>query len=238
MRCSRSFATRSGVAAAVLATSALLGACGGGASTAAPATSTSSASSGIDQKTGPEISALAQKAATSAKSMHVKGKAGPTDLDLSITDSGAVGTVGGADGKVDLLAVGGKVWIKSDAAFWTMSGLPAASAAKLDGKYVDVSTQSTKFAGFLSVKAFFGATTQGTKATKGDKTTVNGVDVITLKDTDGSLLFVSLTGEPFPMRVSNTGAQAGQLDFADWNAPVALTAPTADQIVDLKTLGK
>ena len=232
----RSLATRSGLALAALAASALLGACGGSASTASPATS-SSAASGIDQKTGPEISAAAQKAALAAKSVHVKGKAGTTEIELSIDDSGAVGTVGIPGGKVDLVRVGPKYWIKAEAAFWVKSGVPAATATKLNGKFVDVSAQSAQFEGFASVQKFFGTTSQGTKATKGETSTVNGVKVIALKDTDGSTLFVALEGDPFPIRITNTGANGGQLDFSDWNVPVKVTAPTADQIIDVTTLG-
>jgi len=229
---SRSFTTRSALAAVALATSVLLGACGSSSSPGA-----TGAASGIELKTGPEIAAAAQTAALAATSVHVKGKAGTIEIETRIGANGAIGTVDLPRGKVDLVRVGDKYWIKSDAAFWAKSGIPATSAAKLNGKYVDVSDQSAQFEGFSSVKKFFGTAYQGSKATKGEVTTMNGVRVITLKDIDGSLLFVALNGEPFPMRVSSAGASGGQIDFTDWNVPVTITAPTADQIVDVKTLG-
>ena len=229
---SRSYATRSVLAVVVVAMSVLLGACGGSSSpgsTAAP--------SGIELKAGPEISAAAHAAALNAKSVHVKGNAGTTQIELSIGPNGTIGTVGVDGGKVDLVRLGDKSWIKADAAFWAKNGVPAASATKLNGKYVDVSGQSGQFDGFSSVSKFFATTSQASKTTKGETTTVDGAKVITLKDIDGSLLFVALNGEPFPMRVSSAGASGGQIDFTDWNVPVTITAPTADQIVDVKTLG-
>ena len=220
------------LAVGAVAMSVLLGACGGSSSPGSTAVT-----SGIELKTGPEISAAAHAAALNAKSVHVKGNAGTTQIELSIGPNGTIGTVGVDGGKVDLVRLGDKSWIKADAAFWAKNGVPAASATKLNGKYVDVSGQSGQFDGFSSVSKFFATTSQASKTTKGETTTVDGAKVITLKDIDGSLLFVALNGEPFPMRVSSAGASGGQIDFTDWNVPVTITAPTADQIVDVKTLG-
>jgi len=67
---------------------------------------------------------------------------------------------------------------------------------------------------------------------------VNGQPVVLLKSNDGTTtLAIATTGEPYPLQVKGgEGADSGQIDFTDWNAPVNVTAPT--DVVDIGQLAE
>jgi len=44
---------------------------------------------------------------------------------------------------------------------------------------------------------------------------------------------------PYPLQItSTTGSEPETVDFLDYSAPISLTPPPADQIVDTSKLGK
>ena len=65
------------------------------------------------------------------------------------------------------------------------------------------------------------------KLAKGSHTTVNGRKVIGVRDTtNGGTLYVALTGNPYPIQIVKTGGTSGgQVNFDQFNQPVALTPP-------------
>ena len=71
--------------------------------------------------------------------------------------------------------------------------------------------------------------------TKGSMTTVAGHKVIALQDASKhGTLYVATSGKPYPIQISNTGANGGQLTFSRFDTPVALAAPAHS--IDLSKL--
>ncbi len=64
---------------------------------------------------------------------------------------------------------------------------------------------------------------------KGTTRQVDGQSALELKTT-GKLytgrLYVSATGQPYPVRLEKHGRETAQFTFTDWNATPAPTAPT------------
>jgi hypothetical protein len=232
---------RTALAVVGMASAMLLTACGGASSTAAGAPAKSSAAStgnGMDKLTATEIVAQMQAAAGAATSVHVAGKSGTTSIDLKLGGSAADGLVGLGGGQVEIVRIGEQLYLKANKAFWTTS-TSARVAAVVAGKYVKIAgTQASQYALFTKMSEFFGqALKPSGPVTKGAVSTIDGQRAIALTDSsDGSVLYVALDGPPLPIKTTNTGTDAGEVDFSGWNQTVTVAAPPASQILDLATL--
>jgi hypothetical protein len=69
--------------------------------------------------------------------------------------------------------------------------------------------------------------------TKGEVTEYKGQPAITLVDTDGAKLYVSLVGEPYPLAVETA---EGTLEFSDIGADITIEAPAADEVVEIPSM--
>ena len=86
-------------------------------------------------------------------------------------------------------------------------------------------------------KFFDNALTNHGKLQKTGTTTVNGVQVVGVKDTTkGGILYVATSGKPYPIEVTEGGTSGGVLKFDQWNQTVKLTAPP--NAVDISKLKK
>ncbi len=54
---------------------------------------------------------------------------------------------------------------------------------------------------------------------------LNGRDVVLITYSNGSRLYVSSTGQPYPLRYIKPGADGGQIDFTEFGAVVHLAPP-------------
>ncbi len=237
---------RTPLAVAALATVALLTACGSGATSTAATSATASAlsasaSGGPENEPAAAIVATAEKALASATTVHVAGAATAngetTRIDLRLKrDAGAVGTVAANTGSVSLVRVGQVAYIKGDTQFYT--SVAGGQAAKLlAGKWIKVNSSSSGFASILEFTDLATFAKQVTKPTgtvkKGAVRSVAGVRGIEVTDSDG-VLVVALEGPAYPLFVGPAKGSTGQgFTFSDYNQPVTLTPPPADQVVDV-----
>jgi hypothetical protein len=99
-------------------------------------------------------------------------------------------------------------------------------------------TQAAQYALFTKMSDFFGqALKPSGTVTKGAVSTIDGKRAIALTDTsDGSIMYVALDGPPLPIKTTNTGSNAGEVDFSGWNQAVTVAAPPASQVLDLSKL--
>lgn len=224
--------------AAITATSLALVGCGGGEK-----------DSGIADLTATEILDRASTAAKAAKSVHVKGEGtseGTTfRMDVRFkSGEGAAGTVGVDDENFELIVIGQDLYLKTDQATWTAM-TDSATAALIGNRYVKAPASSPDFAELASFGQYEDFITELLKPegtmTKGETKEVNGVRAIGLVDDDkenGGTLYIALRGEPYPLRAepSADSADTGSIEFLDWNKEVTLTAPPADQVLDVAAL--
>jgi len=211
------------------------------ATVAAPSAVRTAASTPYPGRTAAQIKALSVAAMKKATSVHVTAHlTGELDGRTATIDvNGVIGTSGSkvtmsitGMGSLTVLKVGSRVWISGNVAFWTASGAPAALAKKLAGHWVAVSrknaayTQVTTISGlgfWTTVVASFAPTERV------DGQVVGRTPVVGLWG-NGSILFVSATGKPYPVRVAQD-ASAGTIDFVDWNKKVSFKAPKKSQVI-------
>jgi hypothetical protein len=122
----------------------------------------------------------------------------------------------------------------------------SAAIALVDGRYLMTTTSDKNAAGMASLCDVSQMLTSGsglsagtTSAAKGPVSTIDGTQVLELKGSDGSGIYVTDTSRPELVQAfAPKGARggSGKLTFTV-NAPVTLTAPPASQVIDGSQLG-
>lgn len=242
-------AFRAGLAALATATMLLSGC--GGSDSAEPKGGTTAAAqatdNGVAALTADEILAKAKEALTKANSFHLAGSAttdGDTmSLDFKISGKDFVGTMSmGKDAAVEVLAVGGKQYMKPSEGFWAMiAGAEQAKTmvAATGGKWVLVPA-GEQISGLFAAADVNELLKPGGTLSKGEATKVGEQAVITLKDSSDadSQVFVATTGEAYPVRIGPSITGEG-ITFSEFGATFeGIVAPAADQVIDQASLSK
>jgi len=199
--------------------------CGGGGSSANP----------LAGMTAEQIYSQALDNLKAASSVHVTGSIiSPTGaLTMNLTDSpgGCTGTLSAQGaGTVGLLGIGSELWIKPDRQYLKAAGATAAVTNLLLGKYVSTTDESANLATLCGLSRITSQLGTGSTFTKGTATTISGQRVLQIKATGqpGSE-YVTNSASPQVVRL-DTGS--GIMDFSDYNAPLTLTPPPANETVD------
>ena len=239
------------VAATLLGT-AILGttaACGTSASSGSAGSNTTATASGqpsgnpLAGLTADQIASRATADLKAVSSVHIAGSAADSGqtfvMNLTIGAKGCQGTLTvKGEGSFALLKIGKALWIKPDNQFWKYAAGSSADAAVMaivGGKYIKPSAKDSSLnaLGTLCDPSQF-ATSFGSQITgtvKGTTTTISGQPALQIKDTgDTDSAYVSISARPEFLRLD--GGSGGQLDFTDYNAPLALTPPPASETLD------
>ena len=201
----------------------------------------------------------AMAALTSAKSVHIKGSStqdGDTfGIDLTFANGkGVTGSIGLGGGTMQIVAVGGTVYVQSDAkAFAAFAGtdLPATALSAVAGKWLsfsstDEDSANNPFSGFgelTDLQSFAQDFAPSGSVTIGsEQKTINGEAATALLDDGGDdplndgIFYVQAGGDHLPLEVvpgpkasagdASTGPATGKIDFLDYNKDVTLTAPS------------
>jgi hypothetical protein len=215
----------------------------GGPSTSGSA-STSGADNGVSSKSAEQIVAAAVNAATSLNAVHVAGTvataAQPVTMDLDLANGkGGRGTMSANGLSFKIVSLGPTAYFSGDATFWRRFGGQAA-VQLLQGRWLKAPATGNfgSFAKLTNMKLLFSKLLTGHGAlTKGSTSTVDGMNVIAINDTTkGGTLYVATTGQPYPVRISKSGAGGGQLTFDRFNETVSLTPP--QNAIDISQLRK
>jgi hypothetical protein len=212
---------------------ALLTACGGGSvdgtgtrAPSAPATATRTA------PTGPELAAQAADALEQAGSARIQGsghaEGQDVGLDLRLNGKDATGTVTLMGQQIELTVAGGAAYVRAPAAFWTAKGVPGPSAARLAGTWVRAPDAAASDLTEFNLAGLVDELRHPTDVTFDDRVTagqVGGQPVWLLTDSDGSTTTVAAQGPPYPLQVSMTGVEHGELTLSEFGAVPPITAP-------------
>ncbi|WP_199881638.1 hypothetical protein [Streptomyces sp. CB03911] len=213
----------------------------------------------IEKLGAEEIVKQAQTAMGGLNSVKVNGtltvEGGKLTFDLAASKAGdCTGSVGtGSEGKVELVRIGGRTWIKPDAVFWNTVAAKEGNAKSgavlaelFKGRYITNGQDDPSLKEMAEVCDLIGAIskddgTSGDKYTKGAAADVDGTKAfsITATDSDGehSTLYVATQGKPYLVRMEQTaGAEPGQLTFSDFDKPLDLKAPPADNVIDFSAV--
>jgi hypothetical protein len=220
---------------------ALVGGCGSASGDAGPPTPAPS-DNGIAALPVSDIFTKAAAALRLASSVHVKGQLNDgtetIGLDLTVNHMrDGLGTVVFNGQHVQVTKLGTDLYVKADAGFWTQT-FPGDQghtiATLMAGKYLRVATTNPTLGPLATSFSLVDELDLGGAATKGPIKTINGVPAISLVEATGTF-WVATRGEPFPLRADQGNGQA-VLDFTDYNKPVVIATPPADQVIDVSKL--
>lgn len=197
---------------------------------------------GVAKLPAAKIQQKAQTAAKVARSVRLAGsvvsKGSTYKLDMRLTDDGGSGEVRSKGRMFELLRVGGQLYLKADAGFWSSQGKGSqGSADKLDGKYVKVPQGDPaykQFSGFTDKDLLLdGLLTLHGKLSAGERGTADGKRTVKVSGDKGAggTLDVSLDGTPYPLFLERAGG-AGQIRLTDWDKAVDLKEPDQGETVD------
>ena len=225
----------------------LLAGCGGGDDDASPAAESAAGESGngLSEKTGPEVSEDAIDALEAAGSVHVEGDVTAdgeqTAFDIQLQGDDAAGTITLDGQTVELLRVDGTAYMKGDAALWSSFGVPDVAVGQLAGTWVQMPQGADSGLETFTFDGFVDEIRGGSDGAGGDAQEevetgeLDGQDVVVVTEDGGSKLYVAATGEPYPLKVVNTGAEAGEVVFSGFGETETITAPPAP--LDLSQFG-
>jgi hypothetical protein len=194
----------------------------------------SSSGNGVASKSAAQIIAAARSAALSASAVHVSGRitsgGSPITLDLDlIAPRGGRGTLTDNGLGFELIQIGGTVYIKGSAAFYTRIAGPTA-AQLLQGRWLKAPTASGQFSSIASLtdlnRLLSADLPDPRHLTKGKSTKLGGTPAIAVTDTaKGETVLVATTGRPYPLQLLKSGKGGGQISLDRWNEPISLSAP-------------
>ena len=194
----------------------------------------SSSGNGIASKSPEQIVAAARAAADGAATVHVSGslrsEGKPLAIDMELVKGkGGRGSITLEGVSINLVRVGGAVYINGSQAFYKRIAGPAA-AKLLQGKWLKAPENSGNFASLASLtdlSKLIDTTlaSHGKLARDGTKT-IDAQKVVAVTDvSQGGTLYVATVGTPFPIEIAKDGGSGGRITFDRWNKPVTLTAP-------------
>jgi hypothetical protein len=194
----------------------------------------SSGGNGIASKSPAQIVAAARSAALSASAVHVSGRivsgGSPITLDMDlIAPRGGRGRLTDNGLGFELIQIGGSVYIKGSAAFYTHIAGPTA-AQLLQGRWLKAPTSSGEFSSIASLtdlNKLLSADLPKTQGlSKGKTTKIHGTPAIAITDaTKGETVYVATTGRSYPLQLEKTGKGGGRISLDRWNERVTLSAP-------------
>lgn len=223
---------RTAVAGGLIVVAVGAAACGGGGSSG----------NGVASKSPSQALSQVRDASLKASSVHYQGTLTEQSMKLHVDmDAGAQGgqgTVGIGSGTAAIRALKRNLYFKGDTKFYELvAHAPSAATSLLAGKWLKVPASNSSFSGISKLtdvhELLSSALTPHGSLSKTGTTTVNGTKVVGLKDnSDGSVLYVSTTGKPYPVELKKP--KQGSISFSKWNQPVHVTAPP--HAVDLGAL--
>jgi hypothetical protein len=183
-------------------------------------------------KTADQILADSERAAVTARSVHVVGhgvSGVPLSFDLYLlAGEGGRGQIATNGLSFELVRIGQKAYFEASTAFWRHYGNRIA-ATLLHGRWIEAPATHGDLASFTPltdlVALVRGALGSHGVLKVGAATMVDGHRVIPLIDTtQGGTLYVAATGPPYPLGIKGKGGK-GSISFEGWNEAVTLRRP-------------
>ncbi len=190
----------------------------------------------ITSKSATEILAASRTAARDASAVHVLSKLSvgrsTNTLELQLTHQGGRARVQLLGRGSEVIRVDNTLYAKASPAFYRR-------LAQRTGKHVPPGTWLAVPANGTQLPEFAALTQPGGELTlllrdptisltKGHTLTVNGQTAIELKE-KGTLytgaIYITTTGQPYPIAIVKHGRENGQITFSAWNKPVPLSPP-------------
>jgi hypothetical protein len=229
--------------------------CALAAVTAMSASACASSSSSTAPLAGLSADQIVQKSVAdlkAASSVRITGKVVSSGQNIAVNlidvaAQGCQGTIGltaaatstskAVSGTADIIEVDSTVYMKLSESFFTSAGLPASDFSDVSGKYIKLASNSdlASFAQLCDPSTLSTAfSKQDTGFVSAGTTTINGQPALAFKqpkNPSNGAVYVSQTATPQILRIAGPAGQ-GSIDFTDYNAHAAITAPPANEVVD------
>lgn len=212
----------------------------------------------LDGLPAKEISDKAKKELQSASAVRIKldrdkSAAGPAmHAEYAMDKQGnCVGRISQDDAGFEMLKRGDEYWIKPDENFWRKnsgSSDPETASKLLSGHWFHGNSKEGDGGPFkesgpvcqldaMQQKLAKGDDDESAdKFTKGAPTALDGQQVVPVTITGKSVINVAAEGKPYPVRIVSLKPGGGTTAFSDWEKPVTVTPPPADQTLDVSKL--
>jgi hypothetical protein len=212
--------------AALLTGALLLTACGG--------------DSPLEGKNGPEVAELAADALEEAGAVHMSGSmvqdGEETEIDLQLQGDDAAGSITVQGTEIELISVGGDVFLKATEDLLTSFGAPAEAAAEYEGQWIQMpSEDAAEFSDFTLenfVKELRDPEGEIKDETRSDE--LDGDSVVVVEQEDGSTLTVADDDPPYPLELTGGGEDEGTITFSNHGEEEDISAP--EGVVSLEEL--
>ena len=192
--------------------------------------------------TSKQIAAKAVAGTEAAPSVRVTGSGSdsgqPVSLDMTLVrGKGCQGSLTeGKYGTFKLVYDGATVWMLPDSKFYKASGVPAAAAAVLDGKYLKLKASGSglgSLADVCSLPALLSQFAVDAGTAKGVVTTLGGQRAVRITDRSSTgKAYVSDTASPELLQIDKPGSGGGQINLSYTGNPGTITPPPASQTID------
>jgi hypothetical protein len=173
-----------------------------------------------------------------------------TTIDITAdTKQNCVGSMTlGSSGTIQVVRNSSQTWAKPDAVFWKSMAMKNGGSAKagdtaaalFKGRWLTGGSGDASVQGFAAMcdmlKEMTSDDSKPTATAKGAAATVDGTPALTIKVTEKSepgTAYVATQGQPYLLRMESPAPDASRMDFSDFNKPVAVQAPPADQVIDM-----
>ncbi|MGW8761905.1 hypothetical protein ACWGN5_05305 [Streptomyces sp. NPDC055815] len=231
------------------------------AAPAAPGVSVAPSPDPFADLTADQIGDRAVTATRSATSLRMTGKVvsqgEPLGIDFAVNDKGeCTGLIKIKDGTAELRRLDHVTYMKGDEAFWRASmasqGMPepqiTATLELIKGRWLKIApgqAGSEDLGGVCDLKSLLADLDKDKEQrrglTRGPDAEVDGTPVATLvKKKEGgetTTVSVSQKGKPYILKMVKTGGdEPGAIVLSDYDKPVVVKAPPADETVDLSRL--
>jgi hypothetical protein len=168
----------------------------------------------------------------------IKSDGKPLSLDMYLSGAGFRGTftVQGAPFQIIVMVSGRDFYMKGPAKAWKVAGTPDSIASLVANRWVKAPADSLEDMPSLTLKGF---TEDMMHAVPESQVvalaSLDSRDVALVTYSDGSMLYVSRSGPPYPLRYVMAGADGGRMDFSEFGSAVRIAPPPG--AIDMSNLG-
>lgn len=199
---------------------------------------TACGSSPLEGKNGPEVAGLAADALEEAGSVRLSGTIDQdgeeTEIDMQLQGDDAAGTITVQGTEIELISVGGDVFLKATEELLASFGAPAGEAAQYEGRWLQIPAGDTGEFEEFTLGRFVEQLREPEEGEYEDETSedeVDGDSVIVVEQSEGPALSVADDDPPYPLQLSD---DEGTITFSDHGDEADISAP--DDVVSPEEL--
>ena len=192
---------------------------------------TACGSSPLEGKNGTEVAELAADALEEAGSVRLAGSmtqdGEEAEIDMQLQGDDAAGTITVQGTEIELISVGGDVYLKATEELLASFGAAAEETADFEGRWIMVpSGEAADFEEF-TLDSFIEQLRDPEDPIKDETSSeeLDGDSVVVVEQEDGSTLSVADDDPPYPLALSGGEDEEGSVSFSEHGEEFDISAP-------------